>query len=340
MATTAHPPVTLTRRGQKSVSLQRERWKRRGPLLPALIFTIIVTQLPFIITLVYSFFSWNLLRTEGRHFAWFENYSRVLSDPATRSALWVTVELTAGAVILSLLVGLGCALLVDRKFLGRGVVRTLLIAPFLVMPAAAALLWKTTMLNPVFGIVNWVLSPLGVGDVDWASQYPLLTIIVVETWHWAPFMMLILLGGLQSQDRSILEAARVEGAGAFQIFRYLTLPHLRQYIELGIVLGSIYIVQTFDSIFMITQGGPGTSTTNLPFALYLKAFRAFNVGQAAALGVIVVILTILVATVALRVVSRIFQDEGVSSRVIDVAAFRRREKAATSFQRREKEATS
>lgn len=330
MATTAHRPMTLTRRGQKSVTLQRERWKRRGPLLPALIFTILVTQLPFIITLVYSFFSWNLLRTEGRHFAWFENYSRVLSDSATWSALRVTVVLTAGAVILSVLVGLACALLVDRKFLGRGIVRTLLIAPFLVMPAAAALLWKTTMLNPVFGIVNWVLSPLGVGDVDWASQYPLFTIILVETWHWAPFMMLILLGGLQSQDRSILEAARVEGAGAWQIFRYLTLPHLRQYIELGVVLGSIYIVQTFDSIFMITQGGPGTATTNLPFDLYLKAFRAFNVGQAAALGVIVVFLTILVATVALRVVSRIFTDEGVSARVIDVAGYHRREKEATS----------
>ena len=328
MATTAQRPLTLTRRGQRSVSLQRERWKRRGPLLPALIFTIIITQLPFLITLVYSFFSWNLLRTEGRHFAWFQNYSRVLSDSTTRSALLVTVELTLGAVLLSLLVGLACAMLVDRKFLGRGIVRTLLIAPFLVMPAAAALLWKTTMLHPVFGLVNWVLSPFGVGDVDWASQYPRLTIIAVESWHWAPFMMLILLGGLQSQDRSILEAARVEGATSLQIFRYLTLPHLRQYIELGVVLGSIYIVQTFDSIFMITQGGPGTSTTNLPFDLYLRAFRAFNVGQAAALGVIVVALTIAVATIALRVVSRIFEDEAVSSRVIDVAAFRRREARA------------
>src|SRR2546423_6641019 len=119
MATTAPRPITLTGRGQRSVSLQRERWKRRGPLLPALIFTIIVTQLPFIITLVYSFFSWNLLRTEGRHFAWFQNYSRVLSDATTRSALWVTIELTIGAVIASVLIGLGCALLVDRKFVGR-----------------------------------------------------------------------------------------------------------------------------------------------------------------------------------------------------------------------------
>jgi sorbitol/mannitol transport system permease protein len=329
MATTAQRPLALARQ-RRNVSLSRERWKRRGPLLPALIFTIIVTQLPFLITLVYSFFSWNLLRTEGRKFAFLENYGRVLSDSTTRKALFVTVELTLGAVLLSVFVGLACALLVDRKFLGRGVVRTLLIAPFLVMPAAAALLWKTTMLHPVFGLVNWVLSPLGVGDVDWTSKFPLLTIIVVETWHWAPFMMLILLGGLQSQDKSILESARVEGASSLQIFRYLTLPHLRQFLELGVVLGSIYIVQTFDSIFMITQGGPGTATTNLPFDLYLKAFRAFNVGQAAALGVLVVILTIAISTVALRVMSRIFQDEGVSARVIDVAAFRRREKEVTS----------
>ncbi len=327
MATTAERTLPVAARGRRAVSLERERWRRRGPLLPALIFTIVVTQLPFLFTLVYSFFSWNLLRTEGRRFAFLDNYGRILGDSSFRKALLVTVELTLGAVLLSLFVGLACAMLVDRKFLGRGVVRTLLIAPFLVMPAAAALLWKTTMLHPVFGMVNWVLGPLGVGDVDWASKYPALTIIVVESWHWAPFMMLILLGGLQSQDRSILEAARVEGATGVQIFRYITLPHLRQYIELGVVLGAIYIVQTFDSIFMITQGGPGTATTNLPFELYLKAFRAFDVGQAAAMGVIVVALTIAVATIALRIVSRIFDDPTVAARVIDISAFRKAKEA-------------
>src|ERR671932_504923 len=327
MATTAaRAPSALRRRAQPK-SLTRERRQRRGPLLPALVFTIIVTQLPFLVTLVYSFFSWNLLRPGSREFAFLRNYGRVLGDSATLKALLVTVLLTAGAVIASVLLGLACALLVDRKFLGRGVCRTLLIAPFLVMPAAAALLWKTTMLHPVFGMVNWVLGPLGVGDVDWASKFPLLTIIGVETWHWAPFMMLILLGGLQSQDRSVLEAARVDGATTVQSFRYLTLPHLRQYIELGVVLGSIYIVQTFDSIFMITQGGPGTSTTNLPFALYQKAFRAFDVGQAAALGVIVVALTIVVATYALRIISRMFTDPVVAARVVDVSAFERRNEA-------------
>ena len=327
MATTATAPPAVLRRRSAPTSLAQERRRRRGPLLPALIFTIVVTQLPFLVTLVYSFFSWNLLRPGSREFAFLENYGQVLGDSATRKALLVTVLLTAGAVIASVLLGLACALLVDRKFLGRGVCRTLLIAPFLVMPAAAALLWKTTMLHPVFGMVNWVLGPLGVGDVDWASKFPLLTIIGVETWHWAPFMMLILLGGLQSQDRSVLEAARVDGATTAQSFRYLTLPHLRQYIELGVVLGSIYIVQTFDSIFMITQGGPGTSTTNLPFELYQRAFRAFDVGQAAALGVIVVALTIVVATYALRIISRLFTDPVVAARVVDVSAFERRNEA-------------
>jgi sorbitol/mannitol transport system permease protein len=325
MATTATTAPPALRRRRRATSLTQERRRRRGPLLPALIFTIIVTQLPFLVTLVYSFFSWNLLRPGSREFAWFDNYTEVLSDSGTWHALLVTALLTAGAVVASVLVGLACALLVDRKFLGRGICRTLLIAPFLVMPAAAALLWKTTMLNPVFGIVNWVLSPLGVGEVDWASEFPLLTIIGVETWHWAPFMMLILLGGLQSQDRSVLEAARVDGATAIQSFRYLTLPHLRQFIELGVVLGSIYVVQTFDSIFMITQGGPGTATTNLPFELYQRAFRAFDVGEAAALGVVVVILTIFIATYALRVIARIFTDPVVASRVIDLSAYRRKE---------------
>jgi sorbitol/mannitol transport system permease protein len=327
MATTATAPPAVLRRRTPPTSLTQARRRRRGPLLPALIFTIIVTQLPFLVTLVYSFFKWNLLRPGSREFAFLDNYARVLSDSATYKALLVTVLLTAGAVVAAVLLGLACALLVDRKFLGRGVVRTLLIAPFLVMPAASALLWKTTMLHPVFGIVNWVLGPFGVGDVDWASKFPLLTIITVETWHWAPFMMLILLGGLQSQDRSVLEAARVDGATTVQSFRYLTLPHLRQYIELGVVLGSIYIVQTFDSIFMITQGGPGTATTNLPFQLYQTAFRAFDVGRAAALGVIVVVLTIIVATYALRIISRLFTDPVVAARVLDLSAFERRQRA-------------
>ena len=220
-----------------------------------------------------------------------------------------TVVLTVSTVLLSLVIGLAFALILDQKFLGRSVARTLLITPFLVMPTAAALVWKTSMYNPVFGLINWFLSPFGVGNVDWVSQYPMLSIIMVLTWQWTPFMMLIILAGLQSQSPEILEAARVDGASGWAIFRRITLPHLRQFLELSVTLGAIYLVATFDAIFMITQGGPGQATTNLPYFIYLEAFRAFSVGEAAAAGVIVVAATIIIATFALRVVSSLFAEE-------------------------------
>jgi sorbitol/mannitol transport system permease protein len=128
-------------------------------------------------------------------------------------------------------------------------------------------------------------------------------------WQWTPFMMLILLAGLQSQPMDVLEAAQVDGATGWRTFRYLTLPHLRQYLELSVLLGSIYIVQTFDAVFTITQGGPGTATTNLPYEIYQTMFRKYEYGEAAAAGVVVVIGTIIVATFALRVVSSLLREE-------------------------------
>ncbi|MGH9067307.1 MAG: carbohydrate ABC transporter permease, partial [Acidimicrobiales bacterium] len=194
---------------------------------------------------------------------------------------------------------------------GRGVVRTLIITPFLVMPVAAALLWKTTMLDPLYGVVNYILSPFGVNHVAWVSSHPMGSIIAVVVWRWTPFMMLIVLAGLQSQPGEIVEAARVDGAGLLAIFRELTLPHLRPYIELGVLLGSIYIVNTFGTIYMMTQGGPGTATTNLTYYLFQKAFNSYGIGQAAALGIVTVFGTLIVASVALRLMATIFKFQEV-----------------------------
>ena len=128
-------------------------------------------------------------------------------------------------------------------------------------------------------------------------------------------MVLILLSGLQSQPSDVLEAAKVNGAGPWQIFRTMTLPHLRQYLELGIVLGSIYLVQSFDVIFMITSGGPGQETTNVPYYLYEAAFRGFDIGRASAMAVVVVVATIVISTFALRTISSLFKDEGMEGRL-------------------------
>jgi sorbitol/mannitol transport system permease protein len=283
-----------------------ESWLRRIPLLPALLFTILITQIPFLLTIYYSLQSWNIAKPGSPHWVGLNNYGAVFSDPVFYAAVLHTIEITFGSVLIATLLGLGLALLLDRKFLGRGLARTLLISPFLIMPAAAALLWKTTMLDPVYGIVNWVIGWFGFAPVAFTTSQPLASVIATVVWQWTPFEMLILLAGLQSQPRDVLEAARVDGASAWSTFRELTLPHLRSYLELGVLLGAIYVVNTFDAIYMITQGGPGTATTNLPFYIYQRAFEGFDIGQAAALGVVTVVGTIIVATIALRTVFQVF----------------------------------
>ncbi|WP_433262794.1 carbohydrate ABC transporter permease [Actinosynnema sp. CS-041913] len=304
------------------------RWARRAPLLPALVFTVIVTQLPFVATLVISLMRWNSLDPANRGFAGFDNYVAVFTDPDLRSAIGTTVLLTATVVLVSLVLGLLLALLLDRKFTGRGVVRTMLIAPFLVVPVAAALLWKHALYNPEYGLFNGVLTWLSGADApqpEWISGMPLTAVEAALVWQWTPFMMLILLAGLQSRPQDAVEAARIDGASTWQVFRYLTLPHLRQYLELGALLGSVYIVQNFDAVFTITSGGLGTA--NLPYTIYQTFYQAHDYGQASAAGVVVVIGSIVIATFTLRVVSSLLRDTdgGAANRTTDGGAANRTE---------------
>ena len=280
--------------------------KRRLPLLPALIFVIAVTQLPFLLTVFYSFQSWNLVRPGSRHFVGLDNYIDVFSDTTFLVALLNTVLLTVVCVFVALLLGLGLAILLDRKFLGRGVVRTLLITPFLILPAAGALLWKTTVFDPTYGLLHFVFGT----DTDWLSEFPLASVMAQIVWQWTPFMMLLILAGLQSQAKDVLEAANVDGAGRWRTFVSITLPHLSRFLQLATLLGAIYIVNSFDAIFLMTQGGPGTASTNLPYYIYQRAFEGFDVGQSSAMGVVTVILTMIVATFALRLMFRTFSVSG------------------------------
>ncbi|WP_405892792.1 sugar ABC transporter permease [Streptomyces sp. NBC_00104] len=306
------PPPVRTRKPSGTAA----KWKRRVPLLPALVFTIAVTQLPFVATLVISTFRWNILKPGERHFVGLSNFTFVFTDERLRTAVLNTIVLTASVVLISVLLGLGLAMLLDRRFVGRGLARTLLIAPFLVMPVAAALLWKHAIYNPDYGLLNGTLNTVyrffGADHgptIDWISSYPMPAVVISLVWQWTPFMMLILLAGLQAQPGDVLEAARMDGASALQTFRHITLPHLRQYLELGVLLGTIYVVQTFDAVFTITQGGPGSQTTNLPYEIYLTMFRKYEYGEAAAAGVVVVLGAFVIATFALRTIASLFREE-------------------------------
>lgn len=170
--------IRAVREAKEEQISRAEGWRRRGPLLPALIFTIVVTQVPFVFTLYYSTQSWNLVSPGSRRFVGLQNYVDVFQDSQFWQVALNTVILIVGTVLISVILGLLLALLLDRAFLGRGIARTLLITPFLVTPVASALIWKTSMFDPVFGIVNFVLSPFGVEQVDWVSRFPLPAVMV------------------------------------------------------------------------------------------------------------------------------------------------------------------
>lgn len=322
--TAGHRSVESLRRRGRSASFRRttmnqprrgrDAWIRRAPLMPALVFMIVVTQLPFVATLFISFMHWNSLLPAATGFAGLSNYVDVFTDPGLRQNVVTTIVLAAIVVVVSMGLGLVIALLVDQSFFGRGIVRTLFIIPFLIVPVAAALVWKHAILNPVYGLVNgiltWIWSLFGSQNPpqpDFLSGAPILAVSATLIWQWTPFMMLILLAGLQSIPKDMMEAAEVDGAGSWSIFKYMTLPHLRQYLELGGLLGSIYIVQNFDAVFTLTAGGLGTA--NLPYVVYRTFYLSNEYGLASALGVVVVAGTIVIALITLRVVLSLFREE-------------------------------
>jgi sorbitol/mannitol transport system permease protein len=289
--------------------IERKRaWGNRALLLPALIYLIVLTQIPFLVTIWYSLTRWNLLYPQDKAFSGLDNYRSVFSSGDLWPSVQATLLITGFSVVGALLCGLGFALLLNRAFRGRAVARTLMITPFLLMPAAAALIWKFSMFDTNIGMINWALTSLGLPEVSWSTNHPMATVVIVLVWQFTPFMMLILLAGLQGQSLEVLEAAKVDGASTLQTFRYLTIPHLRQYAEISGLLGTIIILQVFDPIAILTKGTGGTKT--LAYLLYERAFIGLNVGEAAAYGVVIVVLTIIVAAITLKSLFRVFMTGG------------------------------
>jgi sorbitol/mannitol transport system permease protein len=307
MAAPSAPPASLAPSTREQAA-KRNGWINRSLFLPAFIFLLLLTQIPFLVTIGFSTVRWNLLYPDAVKFTGFDNYLSVFQSGALLPSVIATVLITALAVILSVLLGLLFAILLDRELPGRAIARTLMITPFLLMPAGAALIWKFSMFDTNIGMINWALRSIGLPVISWSTDYPLWTVVIVLTWQFTPFMMLILLAGLQGQPKDVLEAAAVDGASAWQTFRFITLPHLRMYIEIGVLLGTVIILQVFDPIAILTKGTGGTKT--LAYLLYERAFIGLNIGEAAAYGVVTVILTLIVATVALRTLFKVFMSGG------------------------------
>jgi sorbitol/mannitol transport system permease protein len=303
--TTASVPIRLDQR-----LLHRLRPSTRVVLLaPALVFLIAMTQAPFALTIWYSLHNWILTSPQlGHQWVGLDNFRyEIQHDPVFRSAVVNSVVMTSLIVGVSLVLGLGFALLLHRRFPMRGVVRSLMITPFFVMPTVNAVVWKNLFLNPIFGFASWVTSSLGFGRVDWLATHAKLSIVSMAAWQWTPFMMLILLAGLQGIPEEVREAARIDGAGVVREFRAITLPLLGPYIQLAVLLGVIYVLQLFGEIFVATQGGPGTETITVPYYVYQTISQADDVGTASTQGALAIVFVSVIAALLLRLLARTFK---------------------------------
>ncbi|MCP2091642.1 UNVERIFIED_ORG: sorbitol/mannitol transport system permease protein [Paraburkholderia sediminicola] len=296
----------VTDRKQK----QLRAWRLRAPLLPALLVVIAVTQAPFVITLYYSLFRWNLVSTSAKRFVGIKNYIGAVTDPVFLKAIGNTAGMTVSIVACAILIGTLLALGLHRNFRGRSIARTLAITPFFVMPVAAALFWKAGLFDPTFGLLGWSTAALGLGRINWVSEYPRLSIVILTAWQWSSFALLILLAGMQSFPVEVTEAAAIDGAGRWLTFRRLMLPHLRPFFELTALLASMYVLENFAAIATLTAGGPAYATTNLSYYVYLEAFSAFDLGQASAYGIISLAIAIALVMPMLKVVAGIFRTGG------------------------------
>ncbi|MGN6669646.1 MAG: carbohydrate ABC transporter permease, partial [Trinickia sp.] len=181
--------------------------------------------------------------------------------------------------------------------------------PFFVMPTVSALIWKNMMLHPVYGVVAAVMRSLGMQPIDWFATYPLSAIVVIVSWQWLPFAFLILFTAIQSLDEEQKEAARIDGAGAFAMFFYITLPHLRRAISVVVMMETIFLLSIFAEIYTTTSGGPGDATTILSYLIYALGLQQFDVGLASAGGILAVVLANVVAFFLVRMLAKNLKGE-------------------------------
>jgi sorbitol/mannitol transport system permease protein len=276
-----------------------------GPSVAALFVWMVV---PLAMTLWFSAEHYNLLAPAKRSFAGFDNYRYLLAGRALWVAMGNTLLLVGLVLGATLVFGVLFAVLLDREFPGRGVCRLLTIAPFFMMPTVSALIWKNMLMNPVFGIFAWVTRSLGLGTVDFFANMPLLAIVVIVAWEWTPFAVLILLPALQSLNKELKEAARLDGAGTVALFWHVELPHLLRPMAVVAMIEMIFFLSLFAEIYVTTGGGPGLASTNLAYLIFRDALFDWDVGRASAGGVLAIVLANIVSFFLMRVVGRNLED--------------------------------
>ena len=283
-------------------------------LLPAVIVVAVMTQVPFLMTLIFSLIRWNLSRPDiprifygARNYLYFLNIKDLKnfsSWPQFYGILFQTIFITLMTLIFCSLFGFLLAILFDHPLPGINVARTLILGPFFVMSTASGVIWKTTILNTTFGWYGVISKVLGMTPVDFISYYPKVTIITLFTWQWLPFFFLVILAGLQGIEKDLIDCARIDGSNWWQTTFRIKLPLIMNHLQVAIMLGLVFVIKEFGLILTTTAGGPGTRSYTLPYYVYMEIFSANNVGRAGALAAMTVLLTLVLVNLIYRSIKR------------------------------------
>lgn len=273
-------------------------------LAPAMGTLFLWMIVPLGMTIYFSLIRYNLMQPDQTGFAGMENFEFFITDPSFGPAVINTLLLLGSVILATAIFGVLIALLVNSPFPGRGIVRVLLISPFFVMPTVNALMWKNMMMNPIYGVLAQVWIFFGAQPVDWLTDHPLFSVIVMVSWQWLPFATLIFMTALQSMDQEQLEAARMDGATYLQQLRYLYLPHLGRSIAVVVMIELIFLLSVFAEIYTTTSGGPGDASTNVTFLIFKQALLNFDAGVASAGALFAVVLANIAAVFLIRLVGK------------------------------------
>src|SRR5215831_4254036 len=271
--------------------------------MPAAAVVLLVILFPWIFTIFMSLHDWKV--TGATPFVGLANYAKMLGDERFLWAVVRTIVFTAATVIVPMLLGVWAAVCFASQFRLRGLARTLFVLPMMATPVAIALVW-TMMFHPQLGVLNYLLTSVGLPPSSWVydSSTVIPTLVMVETWQWTPLVMLIVLGGIASLPQEPYEAAILDGASAWQMFRHITLPLVWPFIMVAAVIRLIDALKTFDTIYVITLGGPGTSSETLNILLYQTAFAYYDLGYGSAIVVVFFLLILLTSLLLLRIRQR------------------------------------
>jgi ABC-type sugar transport system permease subunit len=274
------------------LALKRKQWEPFAFASPSLFLIALVIVFPLIYAFYLSLQNFDLSVGPETDFVGAKNYVEALtSDKRFWGSVWNTGVIIVPSLILELLLGLGVALLLNRKIRGRPIITALIAIPAMVSPVMAAMAWRM-LFGVKYGAINNLGRQLGVIDVyfDWfgSTLISIVAIVLVEVWHNTPFMMLVLLAGLQSIPQELYDAAKADGAAPAQSFWHVTLPLLKFTMAVGIMIRLIDLTKLFGLIFVLTFGGPGSSTETVAFNTYLVGFNDFRMSYAAALSYLIV----------------------------------------------------